>query len=393
MAGLYPNSAYSFLAVVAASRAFASALTLLGALVCTHPAAGQTLESSASLPGFNALALHRLHEAGPDARPAPSLEGLRLPPAVDNSALPSFPPLFDQGDLESCTAVVSAYYQLTHAIGLRRGWDQSRLSDQNRFSPAWIYNLTNRGANIGVSLPRAYAALAEHGAVTLAALPYDGSPASLGDTLRNSEEPALRDQALSNRIDRFGLVDAKAPAVFLAELKRLLANGHLLSGSTAIEGWNRVPVAAAPGDTRSPHVGESICTAIDPHAPVSHAITLVGYNDDIWVDLNGDGRAQPRERGAFKIVNSWGTRDWNGGFRWLHYSVVARRGPAAGSHADSGDKRGAFWGDRVFWLLPRDTAEPGPLLASGPDRNRHREPAGGDGAALSPDPDAARPGP
>jgi hypothetical protein len=269
------------------------------------------------------------------------------PRAVDNSALPSFPPIFDQGDLESCTAVVSAYYQLTHAIGLRRGWDQSRLCDASRFSPAWIYNLTNGGENLGVSLSHAYRALAEHGAVTLEALPYDDAATAL----RNPENPALRQEARAGRIAEFGLVDSSNPARYLAELKRLLAEGHLLTGSTAIEAWNRATVATPPGEAVARHAGEKICTEIAPASPVSHAVTIVGYDDDIWVDLNGDGLATPEERGALKIANSWGTRDWNGGFRWLHYSALVRHESAPGAAAA---RDGAFWNNRLYWLVPAE---------------------------------------
>lgn len=344
----------------------AGGATLPAQTAATHtPTASLAAGRPAPAPEPGALARHRLREAGLDPSRATLGAPSRLPSAVDNSTLPAFPPLFDQGELESCTAVVSTYYQLTHAIGLRRGWDQARLSDENRFSPAWTYNLTNHGANIGVGLSRAYRALAEHGAVTLDALPYRGAEPTDGAALRNPEAPVLRDQARANRIARFGLVDAREPAHFLAELKRLLLEGHLLSGSTAIEGWNRTRVQAAPGGNSARHVGEFICTRIDEAAPVSHAITLVGYDDDIWVDLDGDGRAEPGEHGAFKLVNSWGTRDWNGGFRWLHYAAVARR-PAevAGEPA----RRGAFWGDRVFWLLPAGEGGPAgeaaPSLAS-----------------------------
>ena len=41
-------------------------------------------------------------------------------------------------------------------------------------------------------------------------------------------------------------------------------------------------------------------------------MTLVGYNDNIWVDINHDGKIQTGEKGAFKIANSWGA-DYEGG--------------------------------------------------------------------------------
>jgi hypothetical protein len=339
---------------------------------------------------LNALALRRLHAAeladqldrhamlvrrpgrGQISRPVsatedehhhhlePGLGVRRLPRSVDNSALPYFPPIFDQGRLESCTAVVSTYYQLTHTVGLMRGWDQSLLGNEHRFSPAWTYNLTNNGNNAGVSLLRSYAALSAHGAVTLQQFPYRGSPSPASNYRRWSDDPALWREALTHRIERFGIVDSRDPVRFLREIKRLLLNGHVLTGSTAIDGWNRRAIAAPPG-VPGPHrhVGEFICTRIAPDSEVNHAITIVGYDDGIWVDLDGDGRVGPGEKGALKIANSWGRGDWNRGYRWLHYSAVTRYGPSR--HEPAG-WRGAFWLDRVYWLVPYRYYQPARVL-------------------------------
>ncbi len=339
---------------------------------------------------LNALALRRLHAAeladqvdrhallvrrpgrGQVSRPIahaadndhhslePGLGVRRLPRFVDNSALPHFPPIFDQGRLESCTAVVSTYYQLTHTVGLMRGWDQGVLANDHRFSPAWTYNLTNNGANTGVSLMRAYAALSAHGAVTLADFPYRGSPNPASNYRRWPDDPALWRDALAHRIERFGVVDSREPVRFLRELKRLLLNGHVLTASTAIDGWNRRAIVAPPGASGPfRHLGDSICTRIDPEAEVNHAVTIVGYDDDIWVDLDGNGRVDPGESGAFKIANSWGRNDWNRGYRWLHYSAVARYGPSRQAPAGW---RGAFWLDRVYWLVPYRYYQPARVL-------------------------------
>ena len=35
-------------------------------------------------------------------------------------------------------------------------------------------------------------------------------------------------------------------------------------------------------------------------------MTIVGYDDDIWYDINEDGKVQEGEKGAFKVANSWG---------------------------------------------------------------------------------------
>jgi len=36
-------------------------------------------------------------------------------------------------------------------------------------------------------------------------------------------------------------------------------------------------------------------------------MSIVGYDDSIWCDINGNGVAEAAEKGAFKVANSWGT--------------------------------------------------------------------------------------
>lgn len=53
-----------------------------------------------------------------------------------------------------------------------------------------------------------------------------------------------------------------------------------------------------------------------------HAITVVGYDDNIWVDINGNGNKDNGEFGAFKIVNSWGTAAGDNGVFWMSYDAL-----------------------------------------------------------------------
>ena len=54
----------------------------------------------------------------------------------------------------------------------------------------------------------------------------------------------------------------------------------------------------------------------------AHRITIVGYNDNIWVDINGDNVVDKGEKGAFKIANSYGETKDNKGFAWMSYDAV-----------------------------------------------------------------------
>lgn len=52
-----------------------------------------------------------------------------------------------------------------------------------------------------------------------------------------------------------------------------------------------------------------------------HAMTIVGYDDNIWVDVNGNGVVDSGEMGAFKLANSWGATYANSGFIWVAYDA------------------------------------------------------------------------
>ena len=66
-------------------------------------------------------------------------------------------------------------------------------------------------------------------------------------------------------------------------------------------------------------------------------MTVLGYNDDIWVDINNNGIVDTGER-AFRIANSWGTG-------WGEASLYGWPMMPQDPSAVVGDLlRDAFWG-------------------------------------------------
>lgn len=276
-----------------------------------------------------------------------------LPRAVDNSVSPCFPPIFYQGDLNSCTSVAVTYYQLTYMTGRAQGWDQRNGGPALRFSPLWTFNLINDGNNRGTFQARAYAALAAHGAVTLQDMPYHSATAPVTNFRRWPDDPNLWQRALAHRIEKFGTIQEANVVSLLRRLKQRLADGEVLTATTGIDGWNRRRVADNPHSRLdNPYVGELIATAVARTAAI-HCVAIVGYNDDLWVDLNGNGEVDPGEKGALKIANSWGTVDWNRGFRWLHYSALYGSGDAG-----EPDRQPALVANRAYWMEVRPAYQP-----------------------------------
>lgn len=74
-----------------------------------------------------------------------------LPRAVDNSVLPAFPEIRNQGTINSCVAFAVGYYQYTYSLGRLAGWDNKNADDTSKVSPKWLYNLVNGGSDSGTS--------------------------------------------------------------------------------------------------------------------------------------------------------------------------------------------------------------------------------------------------
>ena len=71
-----------------------------------------------------------------------------------------------------------------------------------------------------------------------------------------------------------------------------------------------------------PFKGQAIASYERNTRQGGHGMTIVGYNDTLWCDLNLNSTVDSGEKGAFKIANSWGSGDWNGGYRWITYDSL-----------------------------------------------------------------------
>ncbi len=102
----------------------------------------------------------------------PSMAASELPDRVDNSTLPCFPPIIDQGKASSCQSISTTYYMMTHMMGLKRNLD-AKNNESNRLSPMWTFNFLNKGCNeFGSFSQFALRILYHHGAPSLTQLPY-----------------------------------------------------------------------------------------------------------------------------------------------------------------------------------------------------------------------------
>jgi hypothetical protein len=240
------------------------------------------------------------------------------PESVDNSLNPAFPPIGDQGYLASCVAWATTYYQFTYETNLARGIRSD--SDETIFSPRWTYNLINNGGGHNLtSLSDAYTLLTRNGAVTLAEFPYYDNDSLPEYYLAWCLDPAAWQRAIHWRAANWGMInhsDDSDVEQFINELKSRLAEGHILVFVTYVNSW--IPDMISDG----PAAGELIATHMINSESDLHSMTLTGYDDHIWCDINKNGEAEEGEYGAFKVANSRGAADWNNGFRWVSYDAL-----------------------------------------------------------------------
>jgi len=255
-----------------------------------------------------------------------------LPYQVDNSKQPYFRPVFRQTDSE-CGQAASVAYCFTYEMDFLRG--VSANSATNQYPTHFAYNFMNGGSGWhGVSYFHTFELLKYVGTPNVAE--YGGLAEGGGTRWATGYE--IYYNAMLNRLGEAYAIEVESPDKLLT-LKHWL-NDHLngsdaggLACFFANSPWN---LRTLPEDT--PEAGKNVIVTCS--GPPMHSMAIVGYNDSIRYDYNGDGlytndedingddtvTMQDWEIGGLKIVDvtDYVFNNPDSGFFYLMYNVLAR---------------------------------------------------------------------
>ncbi|MBR5513211.1 MAG: hypothetical protein IKV85_04395 [Ruminococcus sp.] len=228
-----------------------------------------------------------------------------IPSSFDISTNPDtalyFPPIGNQGAINSCAGWSTTYYQFTYEVNRYRNIP---TDETNIFSPSWTYNYINGGANNNVLITDAYSVLKHQGAMTLSDYPHMNSLSSYSYSWVDDEDKLI--EALEYRVASTDLYTVDS-SENISKIKSKIADGHIGVIWTNSSGWTSAQNSS----------GENFIVRGSNRGNVGHFMTLVGYDDDIEITVNGVTLT-----GAFKIANSMGKSWGNNGYVWVSYDAL-----------------------------------------------------------------------
>jgi hypothetical protein len=254
-----------------------------------------------------------------------------LPSTLDNSTLPWFRPVFNQ-DGGSCGQASGIGYNFTYEMDFVRVL--SANTTQNQYPTHYTWNFLNGGEGGGSWYFDGWQIIAANGCPNVQT--YGGTPWSGGDRRWMSGYTNYL-SGMSNRMLEVMTIDVTTEEG-LQTLKQWMYDrldgsptgglANFSAGVSDVFSMNYLPAG-------TPNSGKLVITRWGEQ--VNHAMTFVGYDDNIRYDFNndgqytnnlditGDGQVDLRdwEIGGLIMVNSWGESFGNQGKSYVMYRTLA----------------------------------------------------------------------
>ncbi|HOW24309.1 MAG TPA: FlgD immunoglobulin-like domain containing protein [Bacteroidales bacterium] len=285
----------------------------------------------------------------------PEMIGRGLPPMVDNSQQPYFRPIFNQ-DGGSCGQASGMGYCFTYEIDCERQVPANNLVTQ--YPTHYTWNFLNGGNGGGSWHFDGWVIVKADGCPNV--LDWGGDFAYGGwsrwmsgyDDYYNGMHNRVLDIFAINVGNEHGLETLKN---WLFDHMGKREPGGLACFAAGVS--NNFTMTTLPYGT--PEAGKSVVTWWN--SEVNHAMTIVGYNDSVRYDFNGDGQytnhidingdgqvtMKDWEIGALKFANSWGPWFGDGGTAYMMYKGLA-----------DATSQGGIWTNTVHVITTRPAYDP-----------------------------------
>ncbi|MBQ7725672.1 MAG: InlB B-repeat-containing protein [Clostridia bacterium] len=271
-----------------------------------------------------------------------------LPSAVTLVGTSDLPPIDSQGGVGCCGNNAVAYMQFTNAVSKYihanypyMEWDPSSGNKSNIFSPKYTYTLCSSSPPwIGHALKEGGSAMLDQSSfykidggsqfmvdekLIRSAVCWDNVGSIAYDAfnyrLKNYEDVSIIDAPYVNETtpkigDKTNVMftTSEAGRELIVKIKDAVNRGNVVVGSGEVFWWQYETVDN--GGTLG-KVGERAIVAASGTENNQHAVSIVGYDDDIEATVNG-----VKLKGAFLIANSWGEVWENNGYCWMMYDAI-----------------------------------------------------------------------
>jgi len=229
---------------------------------------------------------------------------------TDSATSKYFPNIMNQGTKGSCQFCSMYYYMFSYEANRLNNISSKSLG--NCYSPEWGY-VQYENIRDGI-----LDALKYFGAVKwfdFEYIPEEGKNRNISEVSQDALFEALKTRLdsyrkIKNPFENSPIINGNHAT--LTEIKNTLnAKKPIYCVCCMEQGWVKMKTST----------GEEIITRFGI-TEKTHALTIVGYNDNIWCDVNGNNRKDAGETGALKVANSWGTYTGNNGYHWVLYDAL-----------------------------------------------------------------------
>ncbi|MCT4601220.1 MAG: C1 family peptidase [Marinifilaceae bacterium] len=245
-----------------------------------------------------------------------------LPKFFNNAKRKYMPPIINQFS-GSCGLASNLHYIFSYEVN--RKYNKDGKDRNNIYDYIATWNFMNKGTDGGTFPWDVFNLLKVMGGIpiTLSAITDLYGPYSSTDPahIRKAHEwPSGFNKykaSFNYKVKSYKYLDSQIPEDFI-KMKEYVVN----HGNDGYEGGGFIQFSAyADPLEATPYNGPSNTgyKAIIPMFGTKgmHSMTIVGYDDDIWYDYNGNKEKDADELGAFICVNSWGI-DW--GDKGMYYA-------------------------------------------------------------------------